>query len=282
MTAADHADLRTRLGAWIESPLPRNTIIALIVLNAVTLGLETYSAVMEHIGPLLRALERFIVTVFVLELTVKLIAFGPRFFRSGWNVFDLLVVGVSLVPAAGPFAVLRSLRVLRVLRLVSSMGRLRIVVESLLRAIPSIGGVGLLLGLVFYVFAVMGTMLFGAVFPDWFGSLGRSLYTLFQVMTLESWSMGIARPVMERFPYAWAYFIPFILVTTFTVLNLFIGIIVNTMQSLHAEEEKRLQALEDQAHEERETLLVQVRAVREQMARLERRLSERARQEEER
>jgi voltage-gated sodium channel len=146
-------------------------------------------------------------------------------------VFDFLVVGIALVPATGQLAVLRALRVLRVLRIISVVPSLRRVVGALLSAIPGLASIALVLLLIYYVFAVIATNLFAMTYPEWFGDLGRSLYTLFQIMTLESWSMGIARPVMEHFPYAWSFFIPFILVATFTMLNLFIAIIVNAMQS---------------------------------------------------
>lgn len=229
---------RMRLGAWVESPGPTRLIIALIVLNAVILGLETSAGVVAEAGPALEFSNRLIVAIFVLEISAKLIAFGPRFFRSGWNLFDFFVVGIALVPATGPLEILRALRILRVLRVLSQVQHLRQVVESLLRALPGIGWTALLLGLVFYVFAVIGTELFGEEFPQWFGSLGGSLFSLFQVMTLESWSSGIARPIMEEFSWAWMYFVPFVVLASFMVLNLFIAIIVSATQSLHADEEE--------------------------------------------
>lgn len=232
------AGLRGRLADWVESAPVQRVIIALILINAVTLGLETSPRAVEAFGGWLMVVDRIALSVFVVEIGLKLVAQGRAFFRNPWNVFDSIVVGIALVPDAGPFSVLRALRVLRVLRLASMMPRMRFVVEALLHAIPGIGAIGALLGLIFYVFAVVATSLFGATFPEWFGSLGASLYTLFQVMTLESWSMGIARPVMAEYPWAWAFFIPFILSATFTMLNLFIAVIVNTMQALdtqHAE-----------------------------------------------
>ena len=224
---------RAAIGAWIESARIQRLIITLIVINAITLGLETSQSVMARHGELLHAMDRVILAVFVVEIVLKLYAQGLGFFRRGWNVFDFLVVGIALVPASGPLAVLRALRVLRVLRLLSMVPRLRFVVEALLKAVPGISSIGLLMLVLFYVFAVMATGLFGSAFPEWFGSIGASMYTLFQVMTLESWSMGIVRPVMEVYPYAWAFFVPFILIATFTMLNLFIGIIVDTMQTMH-------------------------------------------------
>lgn len=263
--------LRARLGTWIESPRVQGVIIALILFNAVTLGLETSARAMASWGGWLMLADRIVLGVFVVELLVKLFAFGPRFFRNPWNVFDLVVVGIALVPAAGPLSVLRALRVLRVLRLISLMPRLRFVVGALLAAVPGIGAIGGLLLLVFYVFAVIATKLFGPDFPEWFGTLGASLYSLFQIMTLESWSMGIVRPVMTVHPWAWAFFVPFILVATFTILNLFIAIIVDTMQKMHAEEkEETEQALRAITHEEAEGLAVQIRHLRREVGELRR------------
>jgi voltage-gated sodium channel len=268
---------RADLGRWIEQGWPHRFIIALIIANAITLGLETSDAILAEAGGALRAFNVFVLVVFSAEIIIKLAAFGPRFFRSGWNVMDFLVVAISLVPAAGPLSILRSLRILRVLRLLSTVPRLRRLTESLLSAIPSIGWISFMLGLVFYVFAVIGTELFGERFPDWFGNVGASMYTLFQVMTLESWSMGIARPVMEAFPYAWLYFVPFILISAFTILNLFIGIIVNSMQALHWEEEEtRRQETEERAHAEREEMLALIRDTAARLARIERRLGDEA------
>ncbi len=162
---------------------------------------------------------------------LRLFVHRRDFWRDPWSVFDFLVVAIALAPATGQLAVLRALRVLRVLRLLTMVPSMRRVVGALLGAIPGLMSIGMVLLILYYVFAVIATNLFAAAYPDWFGDLGRSFYTLFQIMTLESWSMGIARPVMENFPYAWAFFVPFILVATFTMLNLFIAIIVNAMQS---------------------------------------------------
>ena len=261
---------RARAGAWIESPGPRNTVVALIVANAVLLGLATSERIMAVAGHWILGLEAVIVGLFAAEIAIRLFAQGPRFFRGGWNVFDFVIVAISLVPASGPFSILRSLRILRVLRLLSTVRRLRILVDALIAAIPSIGWIIFLLGMVFYIFGVMGTELFGTRFPEWFGTLGATLYTLFQVMTLESWSMGIARPVMAAYPFAWLYFVSFILVTALTILNLFIGIIVNTMQSAHwADEEARRADMEAKAHREREEILTLLRRTDERLERLE-------------
>ncbi|MGR3483807.1 MAG: ion transporter [Paracoccaceae bacterium] len=236
LTNAAPGSLRDRVARLLDTRAVRHGIIAVIVFNAVILGLETVDAVMAAAGPLILALDRACLAVFVVEIAAKLFAERGRFFRSGWNVFDAVIVGIALVPAAGAFSVLRALRILRVLRLVTAVPSLRRVVEGLLNALPGMASVFLLMALIFYIGAVMTTKLFGATFPQWFGSIGASAYSLFQIMTLESWSMGIVRPVMEVHAFAWVFFVPFILLTTFAVVNLVVGLVVNSMQDAHSEE----------------------------------------------
>ena len=221
--------LRQRLGHFVESPRAQQLIITLILLNAATLGLETFPQAVASAGPWLYLADQLFLAVFVLELLAKLCAFGWRFFTSAWNVFDFLVVGIALLPSSGAFSVLRALRVLRVLRIVSAVPRMRFVVESLVRSLPGLSSIGCLLLLFFYVFAVMATRLYGEQFPQWFGDLWASMFSLFQIMTLEGWA-EIAREVMAQHGLAWIFFMVFILVATFTVLNLFIAVIVNAMQ----------------------------------------------------
>ena len=238
-----------RLQRLLESKGMQRGITGLILVNAAILGLETSASVMAEIGPYLLLSDRIIVGIFVVEILAKLLVYRLGFFKNAWNVFDFTVVAISLAPASAAFSVLRALRVLRVLRLISVIPSMRKVVQALLQAIPGMGSIAALLGLLYYVFSVMATKLFGAAFPDWFGTLGASAYSLFQIMTLESWSMGIVRPVMDVFPFAWAFFVPFILVTTFAVLNLFIAIIVNAMQSQHdAEREQAFEEITRQSH----------------------------------
>ncbi len=247
---------RNRLHQWLEQRMVHNAIIAVILLNAIILGLETVPAINDPHGALLYKLDRLCLAIFVVELTLVIIAKGPaRFFRDPWRAFDFIVVGIALVPATGAFTVLRSLRVLRVLRLASASPRMRVVISALLAAIPGLSSIIALLGLLFYVAAVMSTKLFGASFPEWFGSISASLYTLFQIMTLESWSMGIVRPVLELYPYAWLFFIPFIMMATFTMLNLFIAVIVEAMQSQAQEaQSKQLHEIELIAEEKERAL----------------------------
>lgn len=226
-------DVRARLSRFLELPRVRAVILALIIINAVVLGLETSASIMRTYGGLLRTIDVAILAVFVVEILLRLYVHRLAFFRDPWSVFDLLVVGIALVPASGPLAVVRALRVLRVLRVLTLLPSMRRVVGGLLASVPGISSIAMVMGIIFYVFAVLATNLFGRDFDEWFGSVGRSLYTLFQVMTLESWSMGIVRPVMEVFPLAWLFFVPFILIATFTMLNLFIGVIVSAIQSFN-------------------------------------------------
>jgi len=236
-----------KLATFLETSSVRNAVLGVILLNAIILGFETSKTMMAQAGGLIVLIDKLCLAVFVAELTAKMIAYRTRFFRSGWNIFDFVIVGISLVPAAQGFSALRALRILRVLRVVSVAPNLRRVVEGFVTALPGMASVFLLMALIFYIAAVMATKLFGmgcaactpemaANFDQWFGTLGRSGYSLFQIMTLESWSMGIVRPVMEVYPNAWLFFVPFIMVTTFAVVNLLVGLIVNSMQDAHQEE----------------------------------------------
>ncbi len=217
------------MAVFMENPLVSRAVIALIVINAITLGLETSASLMERAGPLLLLLDQTVLAIFAVEILLKLFAHGRRYFASGWNIFDFVIVGIALMPANGSLSVLRSFRILRGLRLVNLVPSMRRVVAALIAAIPGISSVLALLTLVYYIFGVMTTTLYGEAFPDWFGTVSKSMFSLFQIMTLESWSMGIVRPVMEEFPRAWIVFVPFILVTSFAVINLFIAVIVNAM-----------------------------------------------------
>ena len=223
---------RERIGAFVEARSIQNFITILIIFNAITLGLETSTEIRLRFGSLLKVIDLTVLVIFVLEILLKLFAQRFEFFKNGWNIFDFIVVSIAIVPAAGPLYVLRALRILRVLRLISVVPQMRKVVQALAKAIPGLLSIIALISLIFYVSAVLATNLFGNEFEEWFGSIGASMYSLFQIMTLESWSMGIVRPVMKVYPYAWVFFVPFILVTSFAVINLFIGVIVDAMQTV--------------------------------------------------
>lgn len=257
--------LRTRIEHLVNHSLFERTIIALIVINAIVLALETSTTVMAVAGPWLVAIDSVILAIFLIEIALRLAFDFKGFWRDPWRIFDFCVVAIALVPSSGPFAVLRAFRILRVLRLVAKVPSMRRVVDGLLQALPGMGAIIFLLALIFFVFSVITTKLYAASFPEWFGTLGASSYTLFQVMTLESWSMGIVRPVVEVYPWSWALFVPFIVITAFAVLNLFIGVIVDAMQSQQSAA----------AHDEREAMwadttaiLQEVRALRVEVAAL--------------
>jgi voltage-gated sodium channel len=258
----------------VLDPRTERFIMAVIILNAIVLGLETSKPIMASYGPVLETLDHIMLGIFVVELTARIAVHRAAFFRDPWSVFDFIVVAIALVPATETFSVLRALRILRVLRLITAVPSLRRVVAGLIAALPGMGSVVALLSLLYYVFSVMATKLFGAAFPEWFGSIGASAYSLFQIMTLESWSMGIVRPVMEKFPYAWAFFVPYIIVTTFAVLNLFIGIVVNAMQTAHsAIEAAEREAEREMIQEESAPILSEVKTMRGEMADMRQQLS---------
>lgn len=255
--------MRDYLKKTLTSESWERFIIGVILVNSVTLGLETSTTVMGHIGPILLVLDKLILGVFVVEILVRLYAFRLSFFKDPWSIFDLSIVAIALIPATGPFQVLRALRILRLLRLISVVPSLRRVIGGLIGALPGMGSIIVLLFLLFYVSAVMATNLFGTSFPEWFGTLGASLYSLFQIMTLESWSMGIVRPVMEQHPNAWMFFVPFILLSTYSVLNLFIGVIVSAMQEQSVE---RTDAELKSIHDDNNHLLDEIKALRLEIA----------------
>lgn len=217
----------------IESHRFETAITFLILLNAITLGFETSPVLLSRYGSFLYALDHTLLGIFVLEILARLAVYRGNFYRDPWRIFDLLVISISIVPATETVSILRALRVLRLFRLISVVPSMRRVVGGLFSALPGMGSIFLLLSLVFYVSSVAATKLFATDFPQLFGNIGKSAFTLFQVMTLEGWTGDVVRPVMEIQPLAWVFFIPFIVATSFTVLNLFIGIIVSSMQAEH-------------------------------------------------
>lgn len=232
---------RHHITNWVENRTVQLFITGVIIVNAVTLGMETSNAIMSEFGEFLHIIDKVALAIFVLEILLKLYGRGLSFFKDGWNVFDFIVVSIALIPASGPLAILRSFRILRIVRLMSMVPQMRSVIQALMTAIPGMFSIIGLISLIFYVSAVLTTNFYAESFSQWFGNIGTSMYTLFQIMTLESWSMGIVRPVMEQHPNAWIFFIPFILVTSFAVINLFIGVIVDAMQSQHKSEAEEIE-----------------------------------------
>lgn len=242
------------LRQFLESSKFQYFIVILIIINATTIGLETSKSLVSIFGKWLENIDQFILILFTIEIALKLVAYRWRFFTNAWNLFDFFIVGIALVPATGPLHILRTLRVLRTVRLVKNVPKLRMIIESLIQSIPSIGWIVVLLFMIFYIFAVIGTDSYGSQFPEYFGDLGQTFFTLFQIMTLESWSSGIARPMMQQVPYAYVFFVPFILLATYTTLNVFIAVVVSTMNEVNRkelkEEEEKLREMIKKEHDD--------------------------------
>ncbi|MEV6984002.1 ion transporter [Sphaerisporangium sp. NPDC051017] len=217
-----------RVRSVLETQLVQRAVILVIVVNAVTIGCETSVYLTARIGGLLHVVDRIALGIFVLELAARLYAYRKSFFRDPWNWFDALIVTIALIPASGPTSVLRALRILRALRLLSVVPSMRRVVNALLAAVPGMASIIGLLVLMIYIAAVIATKLFGDIAPERFDELPRSLFTLFQIMTGDDWG-STAQTVMEQKPWAWIFFIVYILMSTFVALNLFIAVVVNAM-----------------------------------------------------
>lgn len=233
----------------VESKLFQNFIIALIIINGITMGLETSKEIKDLIGSFIQIFDKFVITIFTIEIILRIMTYRLSFFKDPWSIFDFAIVAISLMPTSGGFAVLRILRVLRLFRLITVVPQMRKIVSALISVIPGMLSIVGLMSLIFYVFAIMATNLYAQTFPQWFGSLGESFYTLFQIMTLESWSMGIVRPLMELHPYAWTFFVPFIFIATFVMVNLVVAIIVDAMAILKDEEVEKIQEIKDSEEE---------------------------------
>ncbi len=227
----------SRVELIVESAFFHRVVISLIVLNAVIVGLETYPQVAADFGWLLHLADRIILYLFTLELIFRFVAVGSPavFLKNGWNIFDLVIVAIGYLPASQFFTVARLFRILRVLRAVSVLPNLQTIVTALLRSLPSLGHIAMLLGLLMYVYAAIGTSLFNQISPKYFGSLHLSVLTLFSVITLEGW-ITIMEEVLPHAPFAWIYFVTFILFGTFVALNFFVGVIVSNLQSAATEE----------------------------------------------
>ena len=264
----------------VDSKAFQNAILIVIIINSIIMGLQTSPTITDAIGGVRDVLDWVCLSIFILEMLLKMIAerfFG--YFKSGWNWFDFIIIITSLLSGLAVLSSIRILRVFRVFRslkglrgfkMVSSLKPLQIIISAIGKSLPGISWTALLLIIIYYIFAIIGVTQFGEVFPDWFGNIPKAMYTLFQVMTLESWSMGISRPVMEEFSYAWAYFVPFVLTSAFVMMNVVVGIVVNAISEV-AEMNRK------DEHEENGTTDIkeELDAVREHLAKLEELLAER-------
>ena len=229
-----------KIKQFVESSNFQNFIIGLIIINGITMGLETSKGIMADYGTILYMFDKLVISIFTIEIILRIYVNRVSFFKDGWSIFDFTIVAISLIPTSAGFEILRILRVLRLLRLITIVPQMKKIVMALVQVIPGMASIGALLSLLFYIFAIMATQLFGEQFPQWFGTLGETFYTLFQIMTLESWSMGIARPVMEVYPSSWVFFITFVLIATFIMINLIIAVVVDAMAELNGEEESQI------------------------------------------
>jgi voltage-gated sodium channel len=261
----------TMLTRLVKHPLTERAIITLILINAVTLGLETSPTIMSSYGPFLMAIDKAILFAFVVELLARIAVNRFAFFKDPWSLFDFLVVAIALVPSSEGLSVLRALRILRVLRLITAVPSLRKVVSGLVGAMPGMGSIGLLLVLVYYVFSVMGTKLFAESNPDLFGTIGTSAYTLFQAMTFDDWSNGIVKPLKDNgHPYGWVFVIIFMVVSAFMVLNLFIGVVVTALDEVTASEAPKImhpQGMDQSILEELKSLRAEIQDLRNKLIR---------------
>ncbi|MBP1970276.1 voltage-gated sodium channel [Virgibacillus natechei] len=230
---------RQKCAQVAEHPFFINAIIVLILINAILVGLETYSFFAENFSNWIFIADQVLLWIFTVEIIIRLIGSKSlgTFFKDPWSLFDFIIVASGHVLVGSHYVtVLRILRVLRVLRAVSVIPSLRVMVNALLKTIPSMGTVFLLLSIFFYIYAVIGTMLYQSIAPEYFGSLHGSLLTLFQVVTLESWASGVMRPILAEDPTSWWYFVSFIMIGSFVIINLLVGVIVNNVEEAHRED----------------------------------------------
>jgi voltage-gated sodium channel len=221
---------------FVQNSKFQNFIVALIIINGITMGLETSKEFMMSYGSIIHTFDKLVITIFTIEIILRIYAHRTSFFKDTWSLFDFVIVAVSLVPATGGFEIFRILRVFRLFRLITVVPQMRKIVMALVSVIPGMLSIAALLMVFFYIFAIMATQLYNESFPQWFGTLGESFYTLFQIMTLESWSMGIVRPIMEVHPYAWTFFIPFIFMVTFIMINLIVAVVVDAMAEINKDD----------------------------------------------
>lgn len=252
-----------------ERPAFNRVIVVVLMVNAVALGLRTAESVSRSLDPVLIGVESAVVAIFVVEMVVKIAAFGRGFFREAWNWFDLIVIAISVVPASGTLLMLRTIRILRTFRLISVLPSMRRVVNALFTAVPGLISILLLLMLVLYTSSIAAVQMFGAIAPDHFGHLGSALLTMFKVMT-QGWP-DVADEIIAVRPLGWMFFVGYIVVTGFIVLNLLIAVIVNAMErqvveAQAAQEERTEQSQHAQLMAELSALRTQLDTVQTELA----------------
>lgn len=214
-------------------------VLTSIILNAIIIGIDLSLPKGNSYHGTLFFYDKVFSYLFLIELVLRVFTYRFSFFKSGWNIFDfIIIVSSSLILESEVFFVFRAFRIIEVLRLISIIPKMRMVSQALFKTLPSMIGICILLFNLYYIYAIIVTYLYGDEFPQWFGSIGESFYTLFQIMTFESWSMGIVRPVMEIHPQAWIIFVSFLLIASYIILNIAIGVIVDCVGEIRVKEEK--------------------------------------------
>jgi voltage-gated sodium channel len=262
--------MRARCQRLVDAPWFNRTIVIVLVINAIALGCRTAASVSASLDPLLIGIEVAVVAIFVVEMIIKITALGRTFFRDAWNWFDLIVIVLSAIPASGTLLMLRTVRILRTFRLISVIPSMRRVVNALFTALPGLVSILMLLMLVLYTASIAAVQMFGAVAPSHFGSLGSSLLTMFKVMT-QGWP-EVADEVLAVRPLSWMFFVGYIVVTGFIVLNLLIAVIVNTMERQMLEAQAAKEERVEQTHHTQ--LMAELTAMRQQLSEVQAELSD--------
>ena len=221
----------------VDSRIFRSAVFGVILLNAVILGLETSPVIKSYAGDALDVLDKICIGFFVVELIMRLCAYRINFFKSGWNIFDLLIVICSLITtidAISSMRVIRLFRELRTIRLISGLKTMQIIVNAIVKSLPSLAYTACLMLILYYVYAVIGVDLYGKSNPVEFGSIFSTMITLFQLMTFDGWATDLMRPMMELHPYCWMYFVSFVILSAILMLNIVVGIAVNFVSDSYA------------------------------------------------
>ena len=233
--------MQRKIKAIIENPTFEVAVIGVIIASALSFGVRTFS-LEPPIMLVINTFDYFVTVFFAVEVTLRFAGEQEKrsFFKKGWNVFDSIIVVLSLIPLPdGEYVLLaRVLRIVRVLRLISFVPELRQIVEALLRAIPRLGYVAILIFIVFYIYAVIGSLMFSKINEDLWGNVGSAMLTLFRVMTFEDWT-DVMYATLNVYAWAWIYYLSFILVVSFALLNMMIGVIVQSMEDVSDSKAKK-------------------------------------------
>jgi voltage-gated sodium channel len=219
----------------IERPIFEYFILSIVLLNAIILGLSTDNRLTLKYDNFFNLISEICLWIFIVEAGLKIFTYNWSYFKSSWNIFDFTIVLLSSLQFSNIslsfrlFRIFKLLRTIRIAKTFSALKPLRILTESIIKSIPSIGWAGVMLFIIFYIYSIIVTFSYSETFPEFFGSLSRSYYTLFQIMTFESWSMGIVKPIMELHPNSWVIFISFILISSYVMLNVVMGVVVNAI-----------------------------------------------------